>query len=155
MRRSLLPIGVLAPFLLTLVPGSARAQTALDRLDVWERQAQQQLFMHRVSLDLDDLTHEVGIGQLAQGGTDDFTFMAEGPGAFRVLAVCDNDCLDIDLTLYDMSGTQVDIDVEMDDYPWVDTAKLGSGVSQQFRVQVAIPSCNADPCRYAIAVFSM
>lgn len=153
-RPSLLVAGQLL-LVLALLPAPARAQTSLDPLDRWERQAQRQLYLHRVSLDLDDLTHEVGIGQLARGDTHDWTFTAEGPGTYRVLAVCDNDCSDIDLTLFDMDGNQIDFDVETDDYPWVDTAKLAAGTSRQFRVQVAMASCSADPCRYAIAVFAM
>jgi hypothetical protein len=153
-RRSF-PMVCLALLFPSLLPGALRAQTKLDALDVWQRQAQQQLYQHRVSLGLDDMTHAIGIGQLAQGASHSFTFTAQGPGVFRVLAVCDNDCLDVDLTLYDMGGNQIDIDVETDDFPWVDTDKLPVGTSRQFRVEVSMASCSADPCRYALAVFAM
>ena len=134
--------------------GPLTAQTELEALDEWEREAQWQLFQYRQSLELEDLTHEVGLGSLDEGESTEFVFSVEGPGDYRALAVCDNDCTDVDLTLYDLDGSMIDQDIELDDFPYVDTGVLGSGVTQRFVVEVSMPACEVEPCRFAIAVFA-
>ena len=139
---------------LLALPRPSVAQTTLDPFDTWERQAQHWMYQHRVEQNLDDQTHRMGIGSLDEGKSTSFLFTAQGPGSYRVLAVCDNDCTDIDLYLYGMDGSLLDSDVELDDFPWVDTEELKTGASRQYRVEVGMPSCSANPCRFALSVFA-
>ncbi len=137
-----------------LAPATLGAQAEMAELDQWERQAQRQLFMYREELGLVELSHEIGTGSLDEGGSEVLTFAANGPGSFTVLGVCDNDCTDIDLTLYDMDGNEIDTDVEIDDFPIVETPRLASGLRQRFRVEISMFECGASPCRYAVGVFA-
>jgi hypothetical protein len=53
-----------------------------------------------------------------------------------IYAVCDEDCLDIDLFLYDETGTLVDADEALDSYPIVTAPYEGN-----FTLQVNMPNC--------------
>ncbi len=141
-------------FLLPLAPATLGAQAEMAELDLWDRQAQLQLFAYRLQLDLDELSHEIGTGSLDEGDSEVLTFTAVGPGWFTVLGVCDNDCTDVDLTLYDMDGNELDTDVEIDDFPVVETPRLASGLRQRFQVRISMFECSVSPCRYAVAVFA-
>ncbi len=140
-------------FLLPLAPATLGAQAEMAELDQWERQAWAQLFEYRELLDLVDLSHDIGTGSLEEGDSETLGFTAEGPGSFTVLGVCDSDCTDIDLTLYDMDGNEIDTDVEVDDFPIVRTGRLASGVRQRFQIEVSMFDCSVTPCRYAVAIF--
>jgi hypothetical protein len=65
----------------------------------------------------------------------------------QIMGGCDKDCSDMDLVLYDSAGTQVDSDVQADDYPIV-AAKPATDAAYTLEVRMA--KCSAEPCRYAI-----
>lgn len=52
-------------------------------------------------------------------------------------AICDEDCSDLDLYLYNEMGVMVDADDEVDSFPIVTAPYEGT-----FVVEVAMPSCN-------------
>jgi hypothetical protein len=69
---------------------------------------------------------------------------------YRIAAVCDNDCTDIDLTLFDGMGQVISQDNAVDAHPIVPVYVTGSG---RFSVKVAMYTCTNQPCYYAAALF--
>jgi len=133
--------------------GSVQAQT-LEPLDPWSRQVQQQLWMYRMSLDLTDLSHNLVTGALDAGERETVMAEFEGGSSYTLLAVCDNDCADIDLRIKTRSGTTLDEDIELDDFPLCEISVAGDG-TMMFEVEVIMVSCDIEPCSYAVAVFEM
>jgi len=68
----------------------------------------------------------------------------------QLIAACDTDCSDIDLTLYDSAGREVDSDLQLDDFPIVSTR---AGKDGSFTILVQMVACDVEPCRYAIQQF--
>lgn len=89
-------------------------------------------------------------GRLAQGERDQLTIELDRGGAFSFLAVCDNDCTDIDLRVYDPSGKLVGEDVLLDDYPVV---SFTASHSATYTVEVIMATCSVAPCYYAVGTF--
>jgi hypothetical protein len=69
---------------------------------------------------------------------------------YAILGVCDNDCRDVDLRVYDPLGNSVGEDVATDDTPVVEFVASTSG---QYRVTVIMAACNQNPCYYGVQVF--
>jgi hypothetical protein len=131
--------------------GSAQAQT-LEPLDPWSRQVQQQLWMYRLDLGLTDLSHNIVTGALDAGERETVMAELEGGSHYTLLAVCDNDCTDIDLRVKTRSGTTLDEDLELDDFPLCEVSVAGEG-TMMFEVEVIMVNCDIEPCSYAVAVF--
>lgn len=89
-------------------------------------------------------------GSLNTGATIDVPATLYVGNEYRVAAVCDNDCSDIDLTLFDGSGNIISQDSEVDPHPVVPVVVTGSG---QFTVRVNMYACNTQPCFYAVTLF--
>jgi hypothetical protein len=90
-------------------------------------------------------------GSLQEGRSESLTFSLVGGATYIIKGVCDDDCSDLDLTLYDPQGTQVDIDIEVDAEPVVQATPSSSG---SYRVDVAMPGCSVSPCFYGVGLFS-
>ena len=54
-----------------------------------------------------------------------------------IYAICDEDCQDLDLFLYDINGTLVDADEALDAFPIVTAPYEGT-----FSIKIFMPSCN-------------
>jgi hypothetical protein len=68
--------------------------------------------------------------------------------SYTIGAVCDEDCTDIDMSLYDENGNLVSEDVLEDNYPVVNVAPIRNA---QFRLVLSMFACSIEPCRYQIA----
>lgn len=95
-------------------------------------------------------THDTHIGNLGDKDRESFSVTLHAGTAYAIIAVCDNDCSDVDLKLFDADDNLVDSDVETDDYPLV---RAEVSRTQQFRVQVIMASCRTNPCYYGIGVY--
>ncbi len=95
-------------------------------------------------------THEMHSGSLDAEGSEDYYVRLRGGLTYALLGVCDEDCDDIDLAIYDENGDQIDADYKTDDVPLVRVAPWQSG---QFRVHVYMASCHTAPCFYGVGVF--
>jgi len=69
---------------------------------------------------------------------------------YALIGVCDQDCTDIDLRLYDSDGDEVDSDLKTDDKPIVQIAPRVTG---EYRVKVTMASCSTSPCFYGVGVY--
>ncbi|NJB84436.1 hypothetical protein GGR26_000181 [Lewinella marina] len=68
---------------------------------------------------------------------------------YKVFAVCDGDCPDLDLKIYDSKGNLVDDDT-LDDYtPILD---VNPSSEMTYRAKVIMYDCDVEPCYYAIRV---
>ncbi|MEZ4421844.1 MAG: caspase family protein [Gemmatimonadota bacterium] len=70
--------------------------------------------------------------------------------SYALLAVCDNDCADLDLELIGPDGTSLGADTEVDSQPLV---LHEATVSGSHRVRVAMVRCSNEPCWHSFAVY--
>lgn len=97
-----------------------------------------------------ELTHEPYLGQLEDNTKEYVSLDLDASRNYTILAVCDSDCGDIDLNLYDENNNLIDSDTEYDDYPVVQVMPVWSGT---FNLEVTIPNCAAQYCYYGVGVF--
>jgi hypothetical protein len=95
-------------------------------------------------------THDTQIGSLHNEESESFTLTLHAGTKYALVGVCDNDCNDLDLRLYDADDDEVDSDVATDDVPIV---QVTPSETQRFRVKVIMSSCKASPCWYGIGVY--
>jgi hypothetical protein len=69
---------------------------------------------------------------------------------YEMFGVCDNDCDDMDLVIFDPSGAEVDSDVLSDAVPMVAFVPEESGA---YRVAAIMVSCTLEPCGYEVVTF--
>lgn len=96
------------------------------------------------------LTHDVTYASLYDDGSDSYFFTLRGGTSYKIFAVCDGDCSDIDLKLYDENGNEVDKDILFDDKPLVTVSPKWTG---RFKLRVTMAVCNIQPCKFGIGVF--
>lgn len=97
------------------------------------------------------LTHSPFIDKLPRDTVHGLRVWLEADLHYVILGVCDQDCLDIDLVLYDENGHVIDKDLMRDDRPAVQARPAWSG---PFVIEVAIPVCLASRCTYGVAILS-
>ena len=118
----------------------------------WQRQVSTQL--SRYSDVLSDKgyarTHEIKQGSLDDDESEYITLELDAGRSYALLGVCDEDCSDLDLRLYDADGNELDSDIETDDYPVVEVRPVRSA---RFRVKVSMATCSTSPCFYGVAVY--
>ncbi len=93
------------------------------------------------------------IGTLDEGDWKDYWIEVEAGESYAVIGVCDEDCTDVDLEIFNVEGESLDADYLEDDYPLVRARPEGQG-SREFRVRVAMAACSTEPCWYAVGVYA-
>lgn len=96
------------------------------------------------------LTHEPMIDALYHGRSDYITINLRAGTSYGIVGVCDSDCRDLDIALYDSRGNLIASDLEDDDIPVITINPSRSGT---YRVRVDMASCNTNPCYYGIGAF--
>lgn len=91
---------------------------------------------------------DMHVDVLAEGGTEEIALQLDGAAHYMIVAVCDNDCSDIDLAVLDPNDNRVAADVEPDDAPVVFVEGEGD-----FEMWVGMAKCSTDVCYYAVQVF--
>ena len=89
-------------------------------------------------------------GSLQQGQTWNVPASLYAGYDYRIVGVCDRDCADLDLVLFDPNGASVSQDTSADDHPVVSAAPSANGT---FTIQVQMYNCSVAPCYYAVALF--
>lgn len=89
-------------------------------------------------------------GQLQQGAYIDTPATLEVGGEYRIIGVCDSDCGDFDLILYDQAGNLISQDNLTDATPVVAVAPQWTG---PFTVRAQMHNCTVQPCYYALALY--
>jgi len=144
MVRAVLAVMVASSLVL---PGMARAQD-----NKWEDQVNS--LLKTASKTLADKgykqTHEAKTGSLHNSESETFNIDLDGGMSYAIVGVCDNDCDDLDLRLFNDQGEEVDSDTKTDDVPIVVAAPRKDA---KYRVKVIMASCKTSPCWYGIGVY--
>lgn len=121
--------------------------------DRWERVVRQQLDnAGRVATDRGyAMSHEIFMGRLEDDQNESLNIPLDGGTQYILVGTCDQDCSDVDLTIYDPDGNEVDSDLETDDKPVLQLTARNSG---RYRVKVSMVACSANPCRYGVGVWA-
>ena len=98
-----------------------------------------------------ELSSEVYQGSLDDDESDNLNVTLRGGVRYAFLGVCDNDCSDVDLRLFDEDGDEVDSDVRTDDWPIVEVTP---GHTARYRLKVIMASCSVSPCFYGVGMYS-
>jgi hypothetical protein len=132
---------------LLLVPAGAAAQSE------WEQQVLDQIRTMGTAVAAEGyaLVGDVHTGSLYAQASDDFNLTLQAGIHYVLVAVCDNDCPDIDLALYDGSGDQLDSDYQDDAYPVVEASPNRTA---SYRVHVYMADCTTGPCFYGVGVYA-
>ena len=89
-------------------------------------------------------------GGLQQGQTWDVPVDLYAGYDYRAIGVCDRDCDDLDLSLFDPSGALVNQDTSTDDHPTVSAQPTVTG---RYNLRVQMYHCTVAPCYYAVALY--
>jgi hypothetical protein len=108
------------------------------------------LISQQVGLEGHELTHEPYLGQLEDNTQEQVTLELNGGINYSIVGVCDTDCGDIDLELYDENGNVIDSDTMTDSVPVVEVSPQRDG---PFTLIVTMPSCTAPYCYYGLGTF--
>lgn len=103
---------------------------------------------------------ETRFGELAQGQVIDLPFTGDRTLEYYVNAICDDDCVNIDLAILDAAGVELDTDdaddnapvlnIQADEYRSVlDKPK---GIPRPMTIEVRMKVCKAETCGYGLRV---
>ena len=89
-------------------------------------------------------------GKLDHGSSENYTVTLETGRTYILMGVCDEDCLDLDMALYDGYGNLISRDDSEDDVPTVEVSVTQGG---DFTLQVTMYQCNQNPCYYGVGLY--
>ncbi len=90
------------------------------------------------------------IGKLSPKHYTERNLLINSRTPYAFVGVCDNDCRDLDLELYDENGNLIDKDFEDDDLPQVSVTADWTGT---FKLKVLMENCAESYCYYGVGVF--
>lgn len=136
----LLSLVALFPFMSSSLQAQSYADEVWDQLQGWYE-------------DYSDEGYNVEnyvVGMLDENDTDSLTFWLDGRTDYTIVGVCDEDCGDIDLTVFDDDGDMVDEDLLRDNFPIVHVSPSRDGA---YTIDVDMYECDIEPCYFGIAIF--
>ncbi len=95
-------------------------------------------------------------GILGEGGAlghqtyQDFRVTLNAGSDYAILGVCDEDCYDLDVALYNLSGNLIVADTTEDAAPLVPFTVTESG---SFTLRVTMYNCGVEPCYFGVGVY--
>lgn len=90
-------------------------------------------------------------GGLAAGATGRHMVTLRAGQAYRLVAVCDDRCADLDLRVRDVSGAEIAEDHAANAVPVLDLRPLVSG---SYAIEAEMARCGADLCWYALNIYT-
>ncbi len=90
------------------------------------------------------------VGSVELGETVTQSIRLGNGGNYMVIAVCDADCSDVDLAVYDSERKLVGSDNDESD---VAIAQVATAAAGGFTAEVTMYSCAVSPCFYGLGVF--
>lgn len=97
------------------------------------------------------MTHKVIVSKLNDDENETWPIELDSGTDYVITAICDGDCGDIDLVLYDDDGNYTLVsDKEADDNPILSFSPRSSA---KFLLEVLMPDCKIEPCKYSVVVF--
>jgi hypothetical protein len=97
------------------------------------------------------LTDDSHTGSLANGTSTSVTVTLAAGREYMIVGACDDDCGDLDLRLYDGSGTELAVDIALDATP---SLTVPSNRGPEFRVEVVMVQCSNEPCFWGLGIFA-
>lgn len=88
---------------------------------------------------------------LDSGRSDSFEFTLRKGNDYKVISVCDEDCSDLDITLYDENDREIAKDTSTDSTPVVSVSPRWTG---SFTLKVTMYECSSNPCFYGISILA-
>ncbi|HUF50365.1 MAG TPA: hypothetical protein VMN60_05995 [Longimicrobiales bacterium] len=134
-----------------VLTGAAVQTPTMQKLDTYVAQVYVQLRGYETELELGEWTHTVFTGSLAEGRSLTVNVPLDNAREYFFLGVCDNDCTDLDLKVYDTNGQLVDEDLELDDYPLLNVSAERTGM---YRIEIMMVTCSENPCRFGLAAYN-
>lgn len=89
-------------------------------------------------------------GSVAQGNDTDVTVRLERAGILAFVGVCDANCSDVDLVVFNPDGSEAGSDLLPDDAPIVMIENAPAGT---YRVRVSMPGCSATMCGFGVRAY--
>lgn len=90
-------------------------------------------------------------GNMPQGQASNVPVQMNAGYEYRVVGVCDADCGNLDLVIYDGYNNAIGHDTLVDSQPLVGVLPSSSGM---FTAQVQMISCTVAPCYFAVAAYA-
>lgn len=94
-------------------------------------------------------THSGVTGTLRDGASTSYALSLNRGVTYKIFSVCDQDCSDLDLTLYDENNNRISVDTKSDAYPYVEVTPRWTGA---FTLRVKMEACRTNPCDYGVLV---
>lgn len=142
---------LVAAALVTLVPGALAAQRCDTDNEYMDLVRQQAVAAGDSFADAGYRVADMICGSMGEGGEDWFDVRMEVGHRIAFVAVCDQDCSDIDLSLY-AGDLLIAEDVLEDDVPVIEIGPAAGG--GDFRLKVSMYACSTEPCYFGVAMFS-
>lgn len=95
------------------------------------------------------VTHKPFIKMVDEGETYPIEYTFD-PGHHVIVGVCDIDCPDLDLSVFDRRGNLVEADIKTDSRPVV---RFDVPTTATFEVRVHMVTCNREPCGFAVQAY--
>jgi hypothetical protein len=90
------------------------------------------------------------MGSLNASANEGMMVNLQGGVRYAIVGVCDNDCTDVDLRIWDPSGTKLAEDILTDDTPVLEFTATTTG---QYRLSVEMATCSTNPCYWGVQVY--
>ena len=101
--------------------------------------------------EMSHLVLRVGLGHVLEADGSTVVSLTLAPGSdYTLLGVCDEDCNDLDLALY-QGNEEIVADATTDDWPILKVTPSSSG---DYRVKVTMYECSTNSCGYQLSVWS-
>ena len=94
---------------------------------------------------------EAFTGSMNQGATERLEIPLRTGMDYRIGGVCDIDCPDLDLVLYDVNSRVIAEDVESGKVPIVEFTVPST---RTYEIEVAMFACSAEPCYWGVKLYS-
>lgn len=129
---------------LLLAVGAMASADTLEEMQEWVQVNQDTGFRQAYTNDQD--AH----GFLGNWEAKEHYFSVIKGKTYKFAGVCDNDCSDVDIEVYNNKGELVAEDTEVDDIPLVSFVAEYTG---RYRVEVTMADCSVEPCEYRVRGF--
>lgn len=103
---------------------------------------------------------ETRFGELASGQVIELPFVGDRTVEYYVNAICDDDCVNVDLAILDAAGVELDTDDADDNAPVLNiqadeyrsATDAPKGIPRPMTIEVRMKDCKADACGYALKI---
>jgi hypothetical protein len=130
-------------------PEPAAPTAGLALLDQYQRSVGTRMMDMEEWLGLRTPTHQPWFSSANQDATQTTTLQVTGGARYTVLAVCDDDCTDLNLRVLDR-GYVVAQDIQPEAYARLELAPANDAT---FTLEARMAACDSAPCRYSVAVY--